>query len=363
MMSSITSTRRVGIATVAIAGAVVSMAAVAGGATAAPHMGARPAVAMSFSVGAVGLDSTALKVKGAHGRTLYLTVSAEKHPGIGMASLSVELSTSPHFGAGESHTWSFTLKPSVLSYNSGAGRGTLSTGRALKSFGSLKLSFRKRSQSTGSCDPNDPSVGKQIQVTGRLAGRVFFNTGSVEHGWGSVGSHKHSLTFHAPDRVFLVEKGCPAGFGNGASCFRGLFWSGPFVNIKGGGTSVSGTVAKVGSRTESTISFDRFVTLHHPLKAQRIDTLTVREPSPTLHAGLLTITTKGRLITGSAMITSTSSLPNSYGCMLGRKQRTQKNVDYSGTWAGKRLTANFTATGRATTPATSSKVSFTTESF
>jgi hypothetical protein len=355
-----------GIAIVAVAAAIAGMTGmtgVASGAATTGH-GSAPAAAGGFSVGGIGLDSAVVKVTASHGRRLYLLVVSNKHPGVGKAGVTVQLSTSRKFGAGETHTWSFSLKSSVLSYNAATGRGRLSTGKLLKGFGSLKLSFAKTSQSTGRCVPNNPAAGKEIRVKGRLAGKVFFNTQSGTHGWGAVGSHAHKVTFHGANEVVLTETGCPAGFGGGSNaCVRGLIWSGPFVSAKGGGTSVEGVVTRTGRRTVSTIIFDRSVTLHHPSGASRTDSLVAKEPAPTVHAGSLSITTSGHLITGSATITDTTSAPNDYACKSGGKTRTEKTVDYTGDWAASHLTANFSATGRATAPATASNTSFITESF
>jgi hypothetical protein len=358
------SKRRLGMTAVAVGAAFVSMAGGAGGAAAMPRSGAAPAVTRVFSVGSIGLDSTALKLKDSHGRKLYLTVFSGKRS-VGTVSVSIELSTNPHFGSGESHTWSFQVKRSALSYNARTGRGVLNTGKALKSFGSLKLSFAKTSQSTGNCVPSDPSAGKEIRVKGHLSGKVFFNTQSGKHGWGTVGSHRHRTTFHAPDYLNELGSTCPAGFGGGSTaCIRGLVWSSPFAESKGGGTSVGGIVTKVGSHTTSTISFSRSVTIHKPVKATRFDSLVATEPVPTIHGGTLTITTKGHAITGSALITSTSSSPNNYSCKSAGRSHTEKtDGHYNASWLGHHLTGNFTATGKATTPATGSTASYTTESF
>jgi hypothetical protein len=357
--------RPAGVLFAAVAAVIASIAGVASGAAATPSARSAPVVAKAFSIGSTSLDSAVLKVKGSHGRKLYLLVASEKHTGVGRVGLSVQLSTSPRFGSGETHTWSFSLKSSDLTYNAVTGRGALSSGKSLKSFGSVKLSFTKTSQSTGDCDPNNPSAGKEIRVKGKLAGKVFFNTRSGKHGWGTVGSHVHRVTFHAPDDVILTETGCPAGFGGGSSsCVRGLVWSGPFASTKGGGgTSIEGVVTKVGSRTVSTVTVNRSVTLHSPSGASRVDTLIVKEPAPSVHAGTLRITTSGHLITGSASIVSSSSSPNNFSCTSGGKAKTEKTIDYTGAWTAKHLTANFSATGKATVPATGSNTSFITESF
>jgi hypothetical protein len=351
---------RAGITTCAVAAVLASMAGMAGS-QAAAQVPSRATSASSSAVVYSGLSSSPLKITSSHGKRLYLSVSSTKRAGIGHPSLTIVVSTSRAFGVGETHDWSFTINQTDLTYNSHTGRGKLFTGKLLKGFGTLTLAFTKTSQSTSTCKP---SSGDDIRVAGKLSGKLFFNTQTGPHGWGTLGSRTHKITFHSPNHVNLLTGGCPIGVGGGSSgCVRGLFWSAPSVNSASSSTEFFGQETKVGSRTTTIVDVNHTTNLKSPADASRTDSLFVREPAPTLKSGVLTITTSGHLLTGSATIDGSNPQANNFSCTSGHKSETERTTDYTGNWSST-LAAHFGATGKVAPPKTGTDdSSYTTQTF
>lgn len=312
-----------------------------------------PAVVRAGGVEFTGLSTGVLRVKDSHGKTLHLSVGANRGPR-GTASVSVTVATGTPYLSGETHTWTFTLKRSAFSYQ--GGKAKLATKTMLKSFGRINLSFAKHSQSKTPCHPS----GSLTRVQGSVTGTIFLNTQTGKHGWGTVGSRTHKIRIKAGNFVTLLGTGCPLGSGGGTvGCVRGIFWSPPYVT--GSTSSFFGSETSNG-HAMSTITVSNHVTLSSPAGATRNDDLIAKEPRPTLKAGVLHIKTAGSMVTGSASITSTSHSPNPYSCKAGGKKRTEKTQDYSGTWAASNLKAHFGATGVVSAPASGS-ATFTTETY
>jgi hypothetical protein len=350
------SIRRAGITTIAATALVAGT--MASGQAVVPRATGGTGGAAATSVIFTTLNSSVLKIKDSHGRRLDLTVNSTSRAGVGKASVNISLLTGALGSTGERHDWSFEISRSDLSYNNKTGHGKLATGTSLKTFGTINLTFTKTSRSTSKCKGGS---GHDTTIKGRLSGTLFFNTQTGSHGWGTVGSRHHRVTFMTPNTFSLLTSGCPIGTGGGsAACVSGLFWSAPFGTMTPS-VSIFGDVSKTGSRTTSTVTFDQFMTIKSPAGAARSDTLIANEPVPKVSAGMLTITTSGHAITGSATIGNTTSSPNNYPCKAGGKSHTEKTTLYTGTWTGS-LTGHFSATGKADSP-TSGPTSFTTEAF
>jgi hypothetical protein len=351
--------RHAGITTITVTAILTGFTAIGavGGQAAVPRSSPGPLAATSGSVLFTTLSSSTITVKNSHGRRLHLTLSSTARAGIGKAGLTLTLSTGALGGVGESHAWSFNIPRSGLNYNHRTGHGKLSTGTSLRSFGNIALTFVKTSQSTSTCKGG---TGHDTRVSGRLSGKVFFDSRTGPHGWGTVGSRRHTLTFTGTNVFSLLGTGCPIGTGGSATCSNGLFWSAPFATTSPT-TSVFGNVEKVGSRTTSTVTFIRSLTLPIP-GSNRTDTLVASEPVPTVNTGTLTITTSGHLVTGSAGISATTPALNNYPCKSGGTSHTEMTTLYTGTWTGTPLVAHFSAVGTLDSPTTGS-TSFTTEAF
>jgi hypothetical protein len=350
--------RRAGITAIALTALVAGTTAVAG-AAAVPRTPRAVSGHTATSLLFTSLNSTTLSIKDSHGVRLHLTLGSTMRTGVGRASLSVSLATGSVDGLGETHSWSFSLPRSDLSYNRKTGHGKLATHGSLKAFGTITLAFAKKSQSTSKCKGG---TGHDTRVTGRLSGKLFFNTQTGSHGWGKVGSRTRKVTFSGASTVSMLSSGCPIGTGGGsASCISGLFWSAPFSTTTPS-QSTFGNVTRSGSRTKSTITFDQFVDINSPAGTTRTDLLVAKEPAPTVNAGTLTITTSGHAVTGSATINNTTSTPNNYKCKSGKHAKTEKTVYYTGMWTASPLAVHFGAIGTVDGP-TSGSGSFTTESF
>jgi hypothetical protein len=351
------SIRRAGITTVAATALVAGT--MASGQAAVPRLRTGAERAATTSVVFTTLNTSVLNIKNSHRRRLDLTLSSTSRAGIPKASVSIALATGGLGSTGERHNWSFEISRSDLSYNNKTGHGKLATGTSLKTFGTIDLTFTKTSRTTSKCKGG---TGHDTTIKGRLSGTLFFNTQTGSHGWGTVGSRHHRVTFMTPNTFSLLTSGCPIGTGSGsATCISGLFWSAPYATMTPS-VSIFGYVTRSRSRTTSMVTFDQFQTIMSPAGASRTDTLIANEPVPKVSAGTLTITTAGHAITGSASIGNTTSSPNNYPCKASGKSYTEKATLHTGMWTGGPLVGHFSATGRADSP-TSGPTSFTTESF
>jgi hypothetical protein len=341
--------RTFGVAAAGIALAASVTAAPAGFASTARA----PAGLRASSVDLTFLSTTAIRVKDSHRRALHLSIGANRGQR-GTDTATVTLSDGKPYVSGETHTWTFDLKRSAFSAH--AGKATLVTKTMLKSFGTITLSFAKRSTSSSACQP----VGTVTRMKGTVTGTIYFNTRTGPHGWGTIGSRTHKVRIKGASVLTLLGTGCPLGSSGGSTaCVRGISWSPPFVS---GTTSSFFGVEQTNGHAVSTITVNNQVRLSSPAGASRNDDLIAKEPRPTLKGGILQIRTSGSLVTGAASITSTGHNPNPYSCTSRGKKKTQKTQDYTGTWSSSKLEAHFAATGVVEAP-TAGAGSFTTLTF
>jgi len=320
----------------------------AGHRTAAQNQASSPSYAFLYSAVA--------HVKTSNHRNLHMSVSASAAPGRS-GSVSVTLTNGSEYVSGETHLWTFQAKAGTFSYSHGKGR--VATGKQMGKYGLMDLSFRKKSQSTSQCAGGQGTV---TRIVGSLHGKVFLNTETGSHGWGTAGSKHRSMTFSGKNTISILSSGCPIGSGGGSTppCTRGTFWSAPYAN----GLSIYGSVVKA-QRTVSTITATRSVTIAKPAGASRLDEMIAKEPAPAQQGSNLQITTSGTAITGGATISGSSPSNNSYQCKVGGQSHTEHNSVYTGSWSPKpssALAVHFQATGRLSGPQ-SGTGSFTTASY
>jgi len=303
-------------------------------------------------------NSTTIKVRSSNGTRLRLAINGSGQKGATSSDLNVTLSSGPAQGLGETHIWQFQLPKSGVVYSSKTGRGHLASKKKLRAFGTVSLAFKKGSQHTSKCVDGTAPNNVNTDVTGRLSGKVFFNTKS--HGWGSVGSRKHPIHFPGHSHLTMSGTGCPAGYGSAASCSKEIYWDSPYV--PGSTVTFSGRASTSGKK-QSTISASDYLQLPKPVGASRDDFLVTKAPTPTRHGGTLHIKTSGKVITGSATIANATSQPDNYKCKLGGKTKHEKTKYYSGAWTSTDLTAHFRVLGDVTPPSTTGTGSFSVETY
>jgi hypothetical protein len=224
---------------------------------------ARPAAAQvdgfSFSPGLLHLKSSTHKAL-----QVSVFVDQSLQSGHTFSNADVTISTK---GSPESHEWSFQLTNKSLKFNPATGKGTLKTGKQLKPFGSLKLTFK----AVGKPHVTKCHTFKTVNQGAKSSGGFVFNTrSSGKHKWGKVARHG------ALAKGFITyETGPFASCGNTFTppCQSGISWSASKSQTTGvNETSFDGSIGK-----RSMLFATRNTSLNKPKNAIRSDTVNVAD--------------------------------------------------------------------------------------
>ena len=282
----------------------------AGAAALACLMPAAPTMAASGNATA-NLTAPIVTVKSTGGQALKMSIAAAKESSGKSLTIRLESNTSK---SDESHTWTFPLGSTGLTYTSP--KGKLATGSKLGAYGALSLAFRKVSASTKSCTgTNGPT--KVTTTVVKFKGTINFaaRDNSKASAWGSVkkGSASSPYTFGKKKGVYLTTTNgfCNQHFSSGFKCYELWTWTASQQSSVGT-ANLEGDHRVTGSTTVSTIEAFTGGLLSSPKNASRLDLTIVKAPAPqfngsaspnTLHAS----TTSGTAASGGGTMTASQA--------------------------------------------------------
>jgi len=307
------------------------------------------------------LNGHAVTVTTSTGQTLRLTVAAFKNITDGdksKVSINVTLATGKAASFGETHRWSFPAPRSAFVFHRHKGKAVLVSGASLGDYGSLDLTFHKRSREVEQCGLG----GTETAYLGVLRGAVHFRSSSS---WGRV--NDKDLSFKAHNEV-VVDASCEEAEGAGdeeeAECHQSTSWVGPTATVPGGLTTQYGSAFVSGGPKRPSITGTRTVSLSSPHGAGRADYLVAESAAPQLDSGTntLSITTKpGTRISGAATISGGQQAPPATGDCHDEATNTDKTETTTGyfgaSWssaADSPLLFDFAVTPNFTTPVSGS---------
>ncbi|HVV77449.1 MAG TPA: hypothetical protein VHC43_15595 [Mycobacteriales bacterium] len=156
-----------------------------------------------------GLSSSATAKTSSTGHKLYVKVGATQSSVTATPAatdnLDISLADNKAIFGGESHSWSFKIPATALTFNTDStgspdGSGTLDVpSSALSPFGVVSLTFAPTGSPTTQQCNGQPSSQTQ-PVT--LSGTFYFDSRSKgSHKWGAVGSKTKKFTFSATNTV------------------------------------------------------------------------------------------------------------------------------------------------------------------
>lgn len=237
-----------------------------------------------------------------NGHSLHLTVAAFKDISTGntdKVAVNVTLSTGKAVGFGETHRWSFPAPRAALIFHQRSGKGTLATGAALGTYGTLDLSFTSLHRSVEHCELG----GSETSWTGTLRGSVHFRSSSS---WGRVNDKHIGFTTH---NEVVVDRGCEEEEEDN-ECHESVSWVGPSGTVPAGTSTQYGSAFFSGGPKTPQVLGVRTVSLTSPRGAGRVDYLVAATPAPQANGNTLSITTKpGTRVTGSATISGGQPTP------------------------------------------------------
>lgn len=251
-------------------------------------------------------------------KRLYVLVNASRETH-NHTETSVSLSRS---GTPETHEWTFQITKASFSFNIGTGKGSLSTGKQLKPFGKLALSFnttgKKHTQTCGTY----VSVSQAVTVHGALS---FNSKTKGKKGWGKVGgSDKHTLS--GKSHVYYQTGAfacCGGGFTN--PCSAGVEWNAS-TQVGTKETQMFGSL----NGSHGFLEVSRNASLKKPKGAIRTDAMNVPDNNVSFasHGGNATLSIGAtKHVTGSAKLASTSA-GTSYPSTCGKHHKTMTTTTW-----------------------------------
>jgi len=225
----------------------------------------------------------------------------------------------------DAHEWDFSLTRASVTFDSGTGVITLSSGKQINPFGKATLTF------TPSFTGSEPCAvsGTTTFYQGDANGLFTFDTGSKK--WGSVGSS--SFTFEESSAEY--DKACNQGKSptSTPACTTSVSWEAAVSDTATNMTLLEGSSGDSGPN----VGLVRAIALSAPSGAARLDVVIAPAPAPVLTvlspgAKMTISTTPGdKVSTGSATATSSSSPTATTSTCLNsaNKKKTETQDDWS----------------------------------
>lgn len=331
-------------APLALVAGFLSLAAPVSAATTTPHRAPATRVAPVLT-----LSGGAATVKAANGTKFFLTptVIYDEVPSLGV-NLARIVGSGKTAGV-EEHLWSLPMTASDLTFSSSSRTGKLDTGTEDEPVASVDLTFTATSAKSGSCES-----GSETIYTGTLKGSITLVTGLS--GGGTIKAH--GVTFDADGYTseLTSDDGCVASLGD-------LCKSALIFGVIGHVDVSGGDITYVGSSPDE-VGLEKRIVLSSPAGASELSLVSEGSPAPVWNpsTGVLSISTGGGIVKGSATLTGGKKTTASFPCSYGGTSYTMSLVSYQkakySSPAGKVITGHEAIGGKLSGPKTSKKAYF-----